>query len=139
MPTERSKDTVVQEHSPESITHQLSNLLNDGELDTLFQPVVNLLSQETQGYDVLVTGGPGSPFSNPELLYNTAEQTQQLAFFTETMLQTILSRAYTLHINELLFIEIPAAAVAQHFVSASTLRLAVEALGMPANRFVIQV
>ncbi|ARU55144.1 signal protein [Oleiphilus messinensis] len=130
---------MVKEHSPESITRQLSSLLDNGELDTLFQPVVNLLSQETQGYNVLVTGVPGSPFSNPELLYNTAEQTQQLALFTETMLQTILSRAYTLHIDELLFIEIPALAVAQHFVSASTLRLAVEALGMPASRFVIQV
>jgi len=59
-------------------TSELAQLIDDAEIVTFAQPVFDLAELESLGQEVFSRGRPGTPFEDPEYLFDLAERTGRL-------------------------------------------------------------
>ncbi|MDD5438791.1 MAG: EAL domain-containing response regulator [Candidatus Omnitrophica bacterium] len=98
------KDGIAYEKSKRIL--ELRNILDRKELRTLYQPIVNLATRQTLGYESLVRGPQGSDLENPLTLFATASEADMYFELDKMCIYLTLERADFLSNQQILFINV---------------------------------
>jgi EAL domain-containing protein (putative c-di-GMP-specific phosphodiesterase class I) len=118
---------------------QLQNVLLADEIRTVFQPIVELKTGATLGFEALSRGPAGTAQQNPVNLFETADATRLTFELDRHCRRRAMSTARNLPAQYLLFINVvPQSMYDPDFQGASLIRL-FEGLGLSPDRIVLEV
>ncbi|WP_438970578.1 GGDEF domain-containing protein [Methylophaga sp.] len=119
--------------------HSLEEILSQGSLTPLFQPIVCLQSQQIFGYEALIRGPSDSPLHSPINLFSTANQHGRLAELDLLCRQIAIKRYGELGLPGKLFINTsPAALLEQDYPQGLTVQY-LEQAGISPQQVVIEL
>lgn len=119
--------------------HSLEEILSQGTLTPLFQPIVSLQHQQVLGYEALIRGPSNSPLHSPINLFNTAHRHGRLAELDLLCRETVIRRFGELGLNHTLFINTsPAALLTEDYPHGLTLKYLQQA-GLSSQQVVIEL
>lgn len=119
--------------------HSLEDILSQGNLTPLFQPIVSLQHQQVFGYEALIRGPSASPLHSPINLFNTAARHGRLAELDLLCRETVIRRFGKLGLKHKLFINTtPAALLQEDYPHGLTLQFLQEA-GLSPQQVVIEL
>jgi diguanylate cyclase (GGDEF)-like protein len=114
--------------------HSLEEILSQGSLTPLFQPIICLHKQQIFGYEALIRGPSDSPLHSPINLFNTANINGRLAELDLLCRKTVIKRFGELGLSEKLFINTsPVALLEEDYPHGHTIKYLNEAGISPQN------
>lgn len=117
----------------------LEDILSQGSLTPLFQPIVCLNQQQIFGYEALIRGPSDGPLHSPVNLFNTANKHGRLADLDLLCRQTAIKRYGELGLSGKLFINTsPAALLEQDYPHGLTVQY-LEQAGIAPQQVVIEL
>lgn len=117
----------------------LENILSQGSLTPLFQPIICLDKQQVFGYEALIRGPSDGPLHSPINLFNTANQHGRLAELDLLCRKTAIKRYGELGLSGKLFINTsPAALLEQDYPHGLTVQY-LEQAGIAPQQVVIEL
>ncbi len=119
--------------------HSLEDILSQGSLNPLFQPIVSLQHQQIFAYEALIRGPSASPLHSPINLFNTANRHGRLAELDLLCRETVIRQYGELGMEQKLFINTsPAALLQNDYPHGLTLQFLEEA-GLSPQQVVIEL
>lgn len=115
------------------------DILDTNTLRTYFQPICSLSNGDTFGLEALLRGPHGSPFANPEALFQRAERTHQLVRLEKQALQTSLANVRQLTVRCRVFLNINSRSLMDESFSLSYLKQQVELVGLKPSDIVLEI
>ncbi len=92
---------------------QLSDIIREGNIKVLVQPICNLKSGEVYGWEVLTRGPENTPFFEPLNLFDFAFQSDQLLHTEFLVFQKAIQEISSRKIEEQVFINVTAVTIGQ--------------------------
>lgn len=122
-----------------SLQTQLDDILEQGKLSALFQPIVSLNRQEIYGYEGLIRGPSDSSLHAPTNLFATAQRYGRHNELDYLCRQTLIEQFARLQLPGRLFINInPSILMSPDFKKGLTAQF-LSSCGLDANRVVIEI
>jgi diguanylate cyclase (GGDEF)-like protein len=119
--------------------HSLEDILRQGSLTPLYQPIVSLAQQQIFGYEALIRGPSDSPLHSPINLFNTAHRHGKLAELDLLCRETVIRRYGELGLPGKLFINTtPAALLQNDYPHGLTLQF-LKSAGLSPQQVVIEL
>lgn len=119
--------------------HSLEDILREGRLTPLFQPIVSLKQQKVYGFEALIRGPSDSPLHSPINLFNTAYRHGKLAELDLLCRETSIRRYGELGLSQKLFINTsPAALLETDYPHGLTLQF-LKYVGLSPQQVVIEL
>jgi len=84
-------ETDQRERRERNLTHELQRILQDGNIETVFQPVVDLRTHAVLGYEALSRGPVDSPLERPQAMFRASEEAGISADLDRTCRETALT------------------------------------------------
>jgi EAL domain-containing protein (putative c-di-GMP-specific phosphodiesterase class I) len=120
--------------------HDLDLLIRDGNIESLYQPIMDLRDLTVLGHEVFSRGPAGSPFEDAESLFALAERTGRLLEFERLCRNRALSTAGRhLHPGGSLFLNTSAQALLDPDLAAETFAQHVGELGLDPRHVVLEI
>lgn len=85
---------------------ELKNILNNGEITTVYQPIVSFKDASILGYEALSRGRKGSYLESPDVLFSLAKKLNKTSELELICGKRAIERAETMEDDKLLFINI---------------------------------
>jgi len=118
---------------------ELCDIINNRQLQTVFQPLINLGTGQTMGFEALTRGPAGSPLYSPANLFPLAEQTGLLYKLEKTARELALTSLTSLPSDYKLFINTnPQVINDPEFVPGQTKKL-INSLGLSPRNIVFEI
>jgi len=117
----------------------LENILDNGSLTPLFQPIVSLKENKIYGYEALIRGPSDSPLHSPINLFDAASRNGRLAELDLLCREIAITKFGQLKLDEKLFINtIPEVLLQQDYQHGLTLDF-IKKVGLSAKQVVIEL
>lgn len=109
------------------MSYELTRIINNNLLKTVFQPIVSLQTGDVIGYEALTRGPSDSKYGNPEMLFDVAK-THDLLWELEILCRANAIKAFSsFQSDKLLFLNVdPAVIRDEHFIKGFTKDLLIE-------------
>jgi len=118
---------------------RLQDILLEGQLSTVFQPVVDLRDSTILGYEALSRGPAGTPYQMPLTLFEMASESDMVFELDRSCRRRALLAARELPPEAKLFVNVfPSAMYDPEFQGANLLRL-LERTGLGPERIVLEI
>ncbi|OUS13379.1 hypothetical protein A9Q89_03085 [Gammaproteobacteria bacterium 53_120_T64] len=125
--------------SANTLQTQLNDIIEQGELLALFQPIVALSKQEIYGYEALIRGPSDSPLHAPINLFAAAERYGRLNELDHLCRKILIKQFAQLKLPGRLFLNInPSVLMSPNFKSGLTSQF-LNTCGLDPNRVVIEI
>lgn len=117
----------------------LSDIIRDGLINVLFQPIVSLREQRIVGYEALSRGPSNSPLHSPLVLFASARQQRMLTELESLCRQTAISRFSSLGLPGKLFLNVSPESLLepQHYPGRTLAMLS--SVGMTPHQLIIEL
>jgi diguanylate cyclase (GGDEF)-like protein len=115
------------------------NLLADGQITIVFQPIWNIDCNEVLGYEALMRPLPDTGLNGPQEVFDIAEKLGRAPELDQVCLRAILARAHELPPRTLLFINLSPQSLDGGMLKTANLLEAVECAGLAPSRVVFEI
>ncbi len=124
---------------PAAKLHAVRDLLVEGRISSVFQPIWDMDTMNLLGYEALSRPHPDYDLSGPEQAFEIAEQFGHAADLDRLCRSHSLAAAADLPAEGRLFINLSPYSLTHHTYSPLTLLREINAAGMPASRIVFEI
>ena len=122
-----------------SLLREFREIVSGGSLETLFQPIVNLETGAIKSWEALTRGPAGSHFHSPAVLFDFAEEVDQVFTLEKCCRESAIRRLGTLGQEQRLFLNIhPRTLVDPDFNPGQTVSL-LEQAGIKPSEVVLEI
>ena len=118
---------------------RLRELIINGGIRTVYQPIVRLSDRQILGYEALSRGPEGTAFHSPQMLFLVAEETDLLFELDQHCRQLAMQNAHKLPGERLLFVNTLPASIHDPTFRDEYLAKILEAVDLAPSRIVIEV
>lgn len=126
-------------HSYITLKERMQELILQEDLRVLFQPIVNLTSMRSLGYEALARGPLGTVFESPIVLFRTAEETDLMFELDRLCRKRALHYARELDKDKKLFINILPVTIRDPEFKEKGLEQFIQESGLDPNNIVFEV
>lgn len=109
------------------------------QIDTLYQPIVNLITGEVMGYEALSRGPKESPYYSPIDLIDAAEKEGLSNDLEYVLRKKAIQNLEGLETNQRLFININPKIMSSNPIESAKIRHALEKKGLKPNNVVLEL
>jgi len=122
-----------------SLLREFREILSDRKLEAVFQPIVDMETGNIKSWEALTRGPEGSHFRSPAVLFDFAEEVDQIFSLERTCRESAIHRLGTLGQDQKLFLNIhPRTMVSPDFSPGQTVQL-LEKVGLKASDVVLEI